>query len=159
MDDESGDDDRDELRSGWGGESRQELWGWRKESGREMLGLHSAQLEQSCKMFHRNQTTPFTKVVFTDSQSDRQTTARMTIRGTCSIIQDAILPCSFSQSEASILLGRGTHYIIWISFFFFFWGGDKTLCWTVKHCFARCFVQFVLLATGTCCQTVTDLYS
>ena len=92
-----------------------------------MLGLHSAQLEQSSKMFHRNQTTPFTKVVFTDSQSDRQTTARMTIRGTCSIIQDAILPCSFSQSEASILLGRGTHYIIWISFFFFLGGGIK-LC-------------------------------
>ena len=33
MDDESGDDDRDELRSGWGGESRQEWWGWRNESG------------------------------------------------------------------------------------------------------------------------------
>jgi len=26
MDDESGDDDRNELRSGWGGESRQEWW-------------------------------------------------------------------------------------------------------------------------------------
>jgi len=26
MDDESGDDDRDELRSGWGGESRLEWW-------------------------------------------------------------------------------------------------------------------------------------
>ena len=33
MDDESVDDDRDELRSGWGGESRQEWWGWRNESG------------------------------------------------------------------------------------------------------------------------------
>ena len=33
MDDESGDDDRDELRSGWGGESREEWWGWRNESG------------------------------------------------------------------------------------------------------------------------------
>jgi len=27
MDDESVDDDRDELRSGWGGESRREWWG------------------------------------------------------------------------------------------------------------------------------------
>ena len=27
------DDDRDELRSGWGGESRREWWGWRNESG------------------------------------------------------------------------------------------------------------------------------
>jgi len=33
MDDESGDDDRDELRSGWGGESRQDWSGWRNESG------------------------------------------------------------------------------------------------------------------------------
>jgi len=33
MDDESVDDDRDELRSGWGGESRLEWWGWRNESG------------------------------------------------------------------------------------------------------------------------------
>ena len=33
MDDESGDDDRDELISGWGGESRREWWGWRNESG------------------------------------------------------------------------------------------------------------------------------
>ena len=33
MDDESGDDDRDELRNGRGGESRQEWWGWRNESG------------------------------------------------------------------------------------------------------------------------------
>ena len=32
MDDESGDDDRDELRSGWGGDSRREWWGWRNES-------------------------------------------------------------------------------------------------------------------------------
>jgi len=30
MDDESVDDVRDELRSGWGGESRREWWGWRK---------------------------------------------------------------------------------------------------------------------------------
>jgi len=33
MDDESGYDDRDGLTSGWGGESRQESWGWRNESG------------------------------------------------------------------------------------------------------------------------------
>jgi len=33
MDDERGDDDRDELRSGWGGESIQEWWGERNESG------------------------------------------------------------------------------------------------------------------------------
>jgi len=28
MDDESVDDVRHELRSGWGGESRREWWGW-----------------------------------------------------------------------------------------------------------------------------------
>jgi len=33
MDDESGDDKRDGLTSGWGGESRQEWWGWRNDSG------------------------------------------------------------------------------------------------------------------------------
>jgi len=33
MDDESGDDERDGLTSGWGGESRQEWWGWWNESG------------------------------------------------------------------------------------------------------------------------------
>ena len=33
MDDESGDDERDGLTSGWGGESRQDWWGWRNESG------------------------------------------------------------------------------------------------------------------------------
>ena len=33
MDDESGDDDKDELRSGWGGELRREWWGWRNECG------------------------------------------------------------------------------------------------------------------------------
>ena len=33
MDDESGDDNRDELTSEWGGESRHDWWGWRKESG------------------------------------------------------------------------------------------------------------------------------
>jgi len=33
MDDESGDDKRDELTSGWGGESRQKWWGQRNESG------------------------------------------------------------------------------------------------------------------------------
>ena len=32
MDDESGDDDRDELTSEWGGESRHEWRGWRNES-------------------------------------------------------------------------------------------------------------------------------
>jgi len=29
MDDESGGDDSDGLTSGWGGESRQDWWGWR----------------------------------------------------------------------------------------------------------------------------------
>ena len=33
MDDESGDDDRDELTSEWGGESRHDWRGWRNESG------------------------------------------------------------------------------------------------------------------------------
>jgi len=33
MDDESGDDDRDELISGWGGELKREWWGWWNESG------------------------------------------------------------------------------------------------------------------------------
>ena len=33
MDDESGDDETDELISGWGGDLRQEWWGWRSESG------------------------------------------------------------------------------------------------------------------------------
>jgi len=33
MDDESGDDDRDKLTSGWGVESRQDCWGWWNESG------------------------------------------------------------------------------------------------------------------------------
>jgi len=32
MDDESGDDERDELTSGWGGESRKGWWGWRNKS-------------------------------------------------------------------------------------------------------------------------------
>ena len=47
----SGDDDRDELRSGWGGESRQEWWGWRNESGHnvyviELLVNEESQSEQ-----------------------------------------------------------------------------------------------------------------
>jgi len=33
MDDESGDDERDGLTSGWGGESRQDWWSWCNESG------------------------------------------------------------------------------------------------------------------------------
>jgi len=33
MDDESGDDNRDELEGEWGGESRHDWRGWRKESG------------------------------------------------------------------------------------------------------------------------------
>jgi len=33
MDDESGDDERDGLTSGWGGESREEWRGWRNKSG------------------------------------------------------------------------------------------------------------------------------
>ena len=33
MDDESGDDNRDELTGEWGGESRHDWRGWRKESG------------------------------------------------------------------------------------------------------------------------------
>jgi len=35
MDDENGDDDRDELTSEWGGESRHDWRGWRNESGRK----------------------------------------------------------------------------------------------------------------------------
>jgi len=37
--------DRDELRSGWGGESRQEWWGWRNESGswfQRLFGLRGS---------------------------------------------------------------------------------------------------------------------
>jgi len=33
MDDESGDDDKDGLTSGWGGKSRQDWRSWRNESG------------------------------------------------------------------------------------------------------------------------------
>ena len=33
MDDESGDDERDRLTNKWGGESRQDWWGWWNESG------------------------------------------------------------------------------------------------------------------------------
>jgi len=33
MDDESGDDEKDGLTSGWGDKSRQEWWGCRNESG------------------------------------------------------------------------------------------------------------------------------
>jgi len=50
MNDESGDDDRDELRSGWGGESRQEWWGWRNESGSEVW-LVSSKIKMHQKLF------------------------------------------------------------------------------------------------------------
>ena len=51
MDDESGDDNRDELTGEWGGESRHDWRGWRKESGswfhRRVIGdvQHSAELQ------------------------------------------------------------------------------------------------------------------
>jgi len=39
MDDDSGDDDRDGLTSGWGGESRQEWWGWRNKSKDDVMHI------------------------------------------------------------------------------------------------------------------------
>ena len=51
IDAESDDDDKDELTSDWGGESRQDLLGWRNESGSwfqaiqwNVTQLHSTQL-------------------------------------------------------------------------------------------------------------------
>jgi len=48
MDDESGDDDRDELRSGWGGESRREWWGWRNDVLWKVYQDSYSRLLQSC---------------------------------------------------------------------------------------------------------------
>jgi len=43
-DDESGDDERDGLTTGWGGESRQDWWCWRNESGSWFQGRGGAYL-------------------------------------------------------------------------------------------------------------------
>jgi len=43
--------DRDELRSGWGGESRQESWGWRNESGSWFQRRHDAYLNERSVIF------------------------------------------------------------------------------------------------------------
>jgi len=51
MDDESGDDERDELTSGRGGESRQEWWGWRNESGSWFLRRGDAYLNERSVIF------------------------------------------------------------------------------------------------------------
>jgi len=49
--DESEDDERDELRSGWGGESRREWWGWLYESGSGFKRRGDAYLNEQSVIF------------------------------------------------------------------------------------------------------------
>ena len=52
MDDESGDDNRDELTSEWGGESRRDWRGWRNESGSWFQWRGDAYLNERSVIFN-----------------------------------------------------------------------------------------------------------
>ena len=49
--DESGDDETDRLRRGWGGESRQEWWGWQNKSGSWFQRRGDAYLNEQSVIF------------------------------------------------------------------------------------------------------------
>jgi len=53
MDDESEDDDRDELTSEWGGETRHDWRGWRNESGSRFQRQGDAHLNKRYVIFNQ----------------------------------------------------------------------------------------------------------